>query len=231
MLVEWKKFASDRIAYKCSQGIVRQEPSLCPPIPLIFTDPSFCPLHTSSPVTQRPVYSAPGVRRPPSEKQTSSHPMELGDRRRPAGLEPGRGHWRLTMAKTVWVHPGDVHFSQDHCHPPPHHLTSHGPAMARMGRKGFSLTKKKLFIPSTFYLQSLNALGNRSLVDIVHRVCGGLLSCPPPAGVGGLLWPERCVPVAYCAGLLPPAVRTDHLSDVHFSQDLCHPSSILYPSV
>ena len=53
------------------------------------------------------------------------------------------------------------------------------------------------------------------------------LELPLPR-VGGLLWLERCVPVAYCAGLLPPAVRTDHPGDVHFSQNLYHPSH--YPT-
>ena len=28
-------------------------------------------------------------------------------------------HWGLTLAKTVWVHSGDVHFSHGYCHPPP----------------------------------------------------------------------------------------------------------------
>ena len=50
---------------------------------------------------------------------------------------------------------------------------------------------------------------------------------PTPSGGGGRLWLERRVPVAYCAGSLPPAVRTDHPGDVHFSQDLYHPSPIL----
>ena len=41
------------------------------------------------------------------------HP-EFGGRRWPAGLEPGRVHWGLTLAKTAWAHPSNVHFSQDH---------------------------------------------------------------------------------------------------------------------
>ena len=44
-------------------------------------------------------------------------PPALGDRLLQAGLEPGRVHWGLTLAKTVWVQPGDVHFSHDYCHP------------------------------------------------------------------------------------------------------------------
>ena len=53
------------------------------------------------------------------------------------------------------------------------------------------------------------------------------LSPRTPAGGGGRLWLERRVSFAYCTGLLPPAVRTDHPGDIHFSQDLHHPSPIL----
>ena len=59
----------------------------------------------------------PCGRRSLGKRQTSSRPSELGDRRWPVGLEPGREHWGLTLAKAVWDTPGDVHFSQDHCYP------------------------------------------------------------------------------------------------------------------
>ena len=45
------------------------------------------------------------------------------------------------------------------------------------------------------------------------------------------LWLEGRVTVVYCAGLLLPAVRTDHPGDVHFSQNPCHPSPIPHPCV
>ena len=50
---------------------------------------------------------------------------------------------------------------------------------------------------------------------------------PNHAGSGGRLWLERRVLVAYRADSLPHAVRQDHPGDVHFSQDLYHPSPIL----
>ena len=31
------------------------------------------------------------------------------------GCEPEHGHWRFTLARSVWAHPGGVHFSQDQC--------------------------------------------------------------------------------------------------------------------
>ena len=72
----------------------------------------------------------------------------------------------------------------------------------------------------TFYLQSINALGNLDLEDIVHRVCGGSRAAPPP-GIGGLLWLERCGPVAYCASLLSPSVSMDHPVDAHTEPPFC----------
>ena len=39
------------------------------------------------------------------------------------GVRNRQAQWTFTLARPVWVHPGDVHFSQDHCPPP--HPTSH----------------------------------------------------------------------------------------------------------
>ena len=43
-------------------------------------------------------------------------PPELDDRRWPMGYKPGHLHRGSTLARLLLVHPGDVHFSQDHCH-------------------------------------------------------------------------------------------------------------------
>ena len=81
----------------------------------------------------------------------------------------------------------------------------------------YSCSPIPLFILFMFNLQSLNPLSNPGLVDVAHqRVCGGPRADPPPPGVGGLHWLERCIPVAYCPGLLPPAVGMDQPGGVHF---------------
>ena len=109
-------------------------------IPL-FILTSCCPLHMSSHITQCPVSSKPGGCRPPGKRQTSSRPQEWGDRRWLAGLESGREHGELTLSKTVWVHPGDVHFSQGPLSSP--YPSSHSRTVARARRKGFIPTKNK----------------------------------------------------------------------------------------
>ena len=51
-------------------------------------DPSFCPLHTSSPIPQLPTCSGPGGRRPPGQRRASGCPP---DSRRPptaGGIRP-----------------------------------------------------------------------------------------------------------------------------------------------
>ena len=73
------------------------------------TNPSVCPFHTSSPIPQRPTCSGPGGRRPPGQRRPRAARRTVGGRRRLEGYVPhGRG---------FWLRPGDVHFSQDHCHP------------------------------------------------------------------------------------------------------------------
>ena len=107
------------------------------PIPLL----ALSTLHPQSPNALR--CPGHGGRRRPGKRQTSSPSRELGDRRWPAGLEPGLEHWGLTLAKTVWVHPhGDVHFSQDYRHD----STLHPIALQwsdRAERKGFNPAKTR----------------------------------------------------------------------------------------
>ena len=62
--------------------------------------------------------SGPGGRLPPGKRPTSSRPPDVGDRRWPEGCKPGQVYRGFILARLVWVHPGDVHFSQDHFHPP-----------------------------------------------------------------------------------------------------------------
>ena len=44
---------------------------------------------------------------------------EMGNRRWLVGCDTGQVQWRFAIATPVWVYRGDVHFSQDHCPPPP----------------------------------------------------------------------------------------------------------------
>ena len=46
-------------------------------------------------------------------------PPELGVCRWPVGCQTDQVEWGFTLARLAWVHPGDVHFSQD---PIPHTL-------------------------------------------------------------------------------------------------------------
>ena len=91
------------------------------------TDLSICPLQVSSPSRRYPLLSRPS-RCPPGKRMISSRPQDVGDDRWPVGHETGYVHWGFTLTRLVWVDPGDVHFSQNHCHPYP---TSH--SLARQG--------------------------------------------------------------------------------------------------
>ena len=75
---------------------------------VFLNDPSFCPLHMSSP--------SPDALR---NSGLVDLVLQVSDRSRIAprnwtidcdwrGWNRGRVHWGLTLAKTVWVHPGDV---------------------------------------------------------------------------------------------------------------------------
>ena len=94
--------------------------------------------HPPSP--RRPTSSGRGGRRPPGKMRTSSRPP--GSWRPP----PAGGmrssclmHWWLT-SRPGRFRPGDVHFSQVHCHPSILHPIADVP-MARMGRKDVNPTK------------------------------------------------------------------------------------------
>ena len=102
--------------------------------------------------------------------------------------------------------------------------TSHSPATARVGRKGPNKN-------NTSFLFCQHSISNPSTPLVIRTwwtsstgYVTDLELPPPPAGGGGRLWLERRVAVAYCAGLLSPAVRTDHPGNVHFSQNPCHSS-------
>ena len=75
----------------------------------LSTDPSFCPLQTSSPVPQRPschpglVDAVHRVRGRP--RVTPPPPPELGHCCWPVGCETGQTQWGLTLTRLVWVHP------------------------------------------------------------------------------------------------------------------------------
>ena len=60
--------------------------------------------------------SGSGGCRPPGNRPTSGRSPALGNRRWPVGCEPSLVHGGFTLARPIWVHPGDVHSSQDHCH-------------------------------------------------------------------------------------------------------------------
>ena len=84
---------------------------------MVSTDPSFCPLHTSSLIPIALCNPGPVDACPPGKNQNSSRLSEFGDRRWPCKPGHVQLHWGFTLARTVWVHLGDIHFSQDHCHP------------------------------------------------------------------------------------------------------------------
>ena len=52
------------------------------------TDPSVCPLHTSSPIPQRPMCSGPGGRRPPGQRRPRAARRTACGRRRLEGCVP-----------------------------------------------------------------------------------------------------------------------------------------------
>ena len=75
-------------------------------------------------IPRHPTWSGPG-RRPPSMWQTWCLPPELGDCRWPWGYEAdSEQSTGGTLAIPVWVHPGEVHFSQSQCPPPPSYIPS-----------------------------------------------------------------------------------------------------------
>ena len=76
---------------------------------------------------------------PTREEADLESPLELGDRCWPVGCEPGPVHWRFTLARPVWVYPGDVHFFQDHCH----HIILHPIALQRSERAERTLIQQK----------------------------------------------------------------------------------------
>ena len=128
-------------------------------------DPLVCPLHTSSLIPQRHRSSGPGEHRPPGQSLALTARRTGGGRRRLEGCVPrGRG---------FWLRPGDVHFSQDHCHPP--YPASRSPAMVRTGRKGFIPTNPKIIQPIRPFVlparhpPSPNTLRTPGQVDVVYQ--------------------------------------------------------------
>ena len=85
------------------------------------TDPPIYPLQLSftSPKSFPALCYAGMVDAELLEKDDFESPPEVGDSRWPVGCKPGHVHWGFTLTRPVWVHLGDVHFSQDRCHPPP----------------------------------------------------------------------------------------------------------------
>ena len=85
-----------------------------------------------------------------------------GSCRPPLGVwcEPGPCTRGFTLAGLVWVRPGEVHFSQDQCHP-----LSHIPAMFRQGQKALNPTKTKqsrvLPLNTWVYINKLFTVGAR----------------------------------------------------------------------
>ena len=75
-------------------------------LPTIYqhiTDPSVCPLHTSSPIPQRPMYSGPRGHRPPGQRRPRAARRTVGGRRRLEGcVPPGRG---LGFARATSISP------------------------------------------------------------------------------------------------------------------------------
>ena len=103
------------------------------------TDPPVCPLHTSSPIPQRPTCSVPGGRRPPGQRRPRAARRTVGGRRRLEGSVPrGRG---------FWLRPGNIHLSQDHhlsgAHVTPLSYIPQPCIMVLTGRKGFIPTNKQ----------------------------------------------------------------------------------------
>ena len=65
------------------------------------TDPSFYPLHTSSPIPLRPSWSGPGGRRPPGMWQIWCPPSVTAVIR--CGWNQAESTGGLTLAKTAWA--------------------------------------------------------------------------------------------------------------------------------
>ena len=130
------------------------------PHTLSSTDPSFSPRQVSSPIPQSPLLSEPVECRPAGKRPTSNRPP--GSCRPPLGVwcEPGPCTGGFTLARLVWVRPGQVHFSQDQCHP-----LSHIPAMFQQGQKALNPTKTKqsrvFSLKAWIYLNKLFTFGAR----------------------------------------------------------------------
>ena len=95
-------------------------PALCPcsgP-----TDLSICPLQVSSPSRRYPLLSRLNRRRPPGKRMTSSRPRKLVTTAGRWDAKQAMCTGGFALTRLVWVDPGDVHFSQNYCHPYP---TSH----------------------------------------------------------------------------------------------------------
>ena len=86
------------------------------------------PIHLSSslnviPIPQRRMPSGPIGLRIPGKRGISSRspppsPPGMGEHCWPVGCETGQVQWEFTLTRQIWVHPGDVHFSQEQ-YPPP----------------------------------------------------------------------------------------------------------------
>ena len=84
----------------------------------VTTDSSFCLIQTSSPIIQHPTCSGLGGRRPRVRGEPRVAP------RRSAATTDWRDAYQLLHALVGYLlrsglrfHPGDIHFSQAHCHP------------------------------------------------------------------------------------------------------------------
>ena len=85
-----------------------------------FNRSLFLSFTRSSPILQRPMRSGlVGIVYQVGCRPRVAPPPELGDRRWQRGCKPDHVHWWSTLARLILVHPGDVHFSQDHCPPRP----------------------------------------------------------------------------------------------------------------
>ena len=129
-------------------------------IQLPATDPPVCPLHTSSPILQRPAYSGPGGHRLPGQTEAAAAGW------RDASLVAGV----FGLARATSTYPRTT------VTPYP---TSRSPDMVRTGQKGFiptttttttTTTSGRSFSSCTRLIPIPETLCNSGLVDVVHRV-------------------------------------------------------------